>query len=112
MVMIRLRECLAKRLGTELAIWMLAVGVAIPLLDRDLLGSEIAIEAEHQAACSLPTHDHSICVQYGKQLWASKPADVERALPPPVVEAAAPTQDAAPRSRLARPTNPRAPPTL
>ncbi len=112
MVMIRLRECLAKRLGTGLAIWTLAVGVTIPFLDRDLLGSEIAIEAEHQAACRLPTHDHTICSHYGKQLWASKPTHVEKALPPSVVETAAPTQDATPQSLLSRPTNPRAPPTL
>ena len=112
MGMIRLRECLAKRLGAGLAIWTLAVGVSIPFLDRDLLGSDIAIEAEHQAACSLPVHDHTICSHYGKLPWATRPAQVERALPPSLVEAAAPTLDVTPQSRLARPTNPRAPPTL
>jgi len=91
---------------------MLAVGVTVPFLDRDLLGSDIAIEAEHQAACSLPVHDHTLCSQYGKQPFAIHPADVEQALPPSIVEAVAPVQDAIPPSRLSRPTNPRAPPTL
>jgi len=112
MVMIWLRKCLAKRLGTGLAVWTLAVGVTIPFLDRDLLGSDIAIEAEHQEACSVPAHDHTICSQYGKQPWASPPDDVDSDLPPSIVEAVASEQDAIPPRRLSRPTNPRAPPTL
>ena len=103
---------MGKRLGTVLAVWTLAVGITIPFLDQDLLGSDIAIEAEHQAACSVPAHDHTICSQYGKQPWATRSADVEEALPPSILETSAPTPDATPQSRLARPTNPRAPPTL
>ncbi len=49
---------------------MLALGVTVPFLDRDLLGSDVAIEAEHQDACSLPTHDHTICTQVVANLAA------------------------------------------
>ena len=110
--MIRFRECLAERLGVGLAVWTLAVGIMIPFLDSDLLASDIAIEAEHHEACGVPAHDHTICSQYGKQLWASAGADVEQALPRSVVDAGAPEQGAIPQKRRSRPTNPRAPPTL
>ena len=107
-----LRDCLAKRLGTGLAFWMLAIGVTIPFLDRDLLGSDIAIEAEHQEACSVATHDHTVCSQYGKQPWAKSPDDVEQLFPPTAEESVTAERDALPPKRLARPTNPRAPPSL
>lgn len=111
MVMIRLKERLAKRVGTGLALWMLVLGAIIPVLDRDLLASDIAIEAEHQEACSLPSHDHTICTQYGKQLWTTGSSGVLEVLPPIVPEVTGPTHQAPPRLRFARPTNPRAPPT-
>jgi len=110
--MIRLREYVAKRLGIGLAVWTLAVGVAIPFLDRGPLGTDLAIEAEHQAACHLAVHDHTLCSHYGKQSWAKRTAPVEGAHPPSIVEMVAPVQDALPRSLRSRPTNPRAPPAL
>ncbi len=109
--MLRLQERLAKRLGTGLALWMLVLGAIVPVLDRDLLSSEIAIEAEHQEACSVPSHDHTICTQYGRQLWAAGSSEVLELLPPVVPEAKGPTRQAPARSRHAHPTNPRAPPT-
>lgn len=107
-----LRESLAKRLGTGLAVWMLALGVTIPFLDRDLRGSDVAIETEHQDACNLPTHDHTICSQFGKQPWARSPDDVEQILPESIEDEERPEQDALPVRRLSSPTNPRAPPSL
>lgn len=107
-----LRECLAKRLATGLAVWMLALGVTIPFLDRDLLGSEIAVEAEHHEECSVPAHDHTICSQFGKQPWATSPDVAEQTRPASVEDAVTSEQDVVPQRRLARPTNPRAPPSL
>lgn len=107
-----LRGSLAKRLGTGLAFWMLALGVTVPFLERDLLGFDVAIEAEHQDACSLSTHDHTICSQFGKQPWVRSPDDVEQILPESIEDEDRPEQDALPVRWLSSPTNPRAPPSL
>ncbi len=107
-----LRECVVKRAGLGLAVWTLAFGIMIPVLDRDLFGADIAIEAEHHEACALATHDHTICSQYGKQPWAKPTTGVEQIVPPAVEEWVSKQADGLRSRRQVRPTNPRAPPSL
>jgi hypothetical protein len=59
------------------ALMTLGMGAVLPLLDTDSLDATTAIESDHHQACQLAEHDHSICIQFGNQRWAS----VGRALP-------------------------------
>ena len=66
----RMRKKGRDRLTTALAVWILAFGAIIPSLDRELVGSGVRIEAEHDEACARLRHDHTICIQFGKQGWS------------------------------------------
>ena len=59
------------RFTTALAVWILAFGAIIPSLDRELVGSGVRIESEHDEACARLHHDHTICIQFGKQDWTT-----------------------------------------
>ena len=108
--MIEFQESVVRRLGPVLAAWMLAIGTAIPFLDHELFGSEIAVEAEHRATCNLTSHDHTVCTQFGQQRWVTTASQAVEA--PPMVSVATEEARQVP-ARLQRvlPTHPRAPPS-
>ncbi len=61
---------------------IIALGVAVPMLEAGFLSDEVVFEAEHDSGCYIPDHDHSICVQHAQQRWlkaSSAPLD-----PPPL----------------------------
>ncbi len=69
--MMRKKGRMADRFTTALAVWILAFSALIPTLDRELLASGVAIESEHDEGCAAPRHDHTICIQFGKQGWSN-----------------------------------------
>ncbi len=70
------------RFIAALAVWIVVLGVIIPSLDRELLGSELAIQPEHNEACAHPHHDHTICIQFGKQGWSNGSSTPLQVFPP------------------------------
>ena len=98
------------RLVTLLAVWMVAVGAIIPLLDRDLAHPSIAIEAENHESCGHLRHDHTICIQFGKQDWTTDSSLRLQVIPPTAVEAAPAVSDVPPEFLRLIPTHSRAPP--
>ena len=69
--MIGTKACIGDRFIAALAVWIVAVGAIIPSLDRELLGSDVTIESGRHEACAHPHHDHTICIQFGKQGWSN-----------------------------------------
>ena len=66
----RTRGGISDRFITVLAVWIVAVSAIIPSLDRDLTDPAIAIEEDHES-CGHLRHDHTICIQFGKQDWTT-----------------------------------------
>ena len=108
--MLRTRKCIGDRFITVLAVWMVAVGAVIPALDRDLVDSAIAIEAENHESCGHLRHDHTFCMQFGKQDWTRSSSLGLPVLPPTAREAAPTVSDAPPEFLHLIPTHSRAPP--
>jgi hypothetical protein len=100
---------LADRFTTALAFWILAFSAIIPSLDRELVGSGVWIESEHDETCT-PRHDHTICIQFGKQSWTTDSSLRLRALPPTAREAGPAVYDVLPEFPRLIPTHSRAPP--
>ena len=93
-----------------LAIWIVAMSALIPSMDRELLGSNLAIESGHNEACAHPHHDHTFCMQFGKQRW-SKGSSIPSQVFPPVAGESVSVRHDAPVEVLRRiPTRSRAPP--
>ena len=104
------RECIRDIFSAALAVWIAAVGVITPSLDRDLLGSELSIASVHNETCAHPHHDHTFCIQFGKQRW-SKGSSVPPQMLPPVTRESVSVRDDAPVEALRRIRNrSRAPP--
>ena len=100
----------ADRFTTALAVWVLAFSAIIPALDRELPGSGVSIESEHDEACARPQHDHTICIQFGKQGWTTGASLRLRVFPPTTGEAAPVVSDVLPEFPRLIPTHSRAPP--
>ena len=105
----RIPDRLKSGVATVLAALTLALGIAVPMLD---IGSErhTAFESDHAAACHIPLHDHSVCVQFGNQRTSSgeiRPTDWGLDLTR--LSVAAPVDILADHDH-ASPTHPRAPP--
>ena len=98
------------RFIAALAVWIVVLGVIIPSLDRELLGSEVAIQPEHNEACAHPHHDHTICIQFGKQDWATGSSLGLQVFPPTAGQAASGVPDVPPEFLHRIPTHSRAPP--
>ncbi len=98
------------RFVTVLAVWMVAVSAVIPSLDRGLADSAIAIEAENHESCGHLRHDHTICIQFGKQNWTRSSSLRLQVLPPTVREDAQAISDVPPEFLRLIPTHSRAPP--
>ncbi len=93
-----------------LAVWIVAFGAIIPSLDRELLGSDVSIESEHNDTCAHPHHDHTICIQFGKQRWSKGSSIPLQVFPPAPGEAVSMLHDAPPEFLHRIPTHSRAPP--
>ena len=106
----RTRRRIGDRFITALAVWIVAVGAIIPSLDRDLADPAIAIEAENHESCGHIRHDHTICIQFGKQGWTTDSSLRLRALPPTAREAGPAVSDVLPEFPRLVPTHSRAPP--
>lgn len=52
-------------LGTCLSALMLALSVAVPLLERADLGKVAAAESQHDPATCAPGHNHTLCTLVG-----------------------------------------------
>ena len=98
------------RFIAALAGWIVALGVIIPSLDRDLLGSELAIEAGHDETCAHPHHDHTICIQFGKHRWSRGSSIPLQVFPPVAGESVSVRYDAPVEALRPIPTRSRAPP--
>ncbi len=106
----RTRGRIGDRFITVLAVWIVAVGAIIPALDRDLADSSIVIEAENHESCGHLRHDHTICIQFGKQDWTRSSSLRLQVLPPTGREAVLAVSDVPPEISLLVPTHSRAPP--
>ncbi len=98
------------RVIAALAVWIVVLSVIIPSLDQELLGSELAIQKEHNETCAHPHHDHTICIQFGKQRWA-RGSSIPLQVFPAVIAESVPARYDSPVEVLRRiPTRSRAPP--
>ncbi len=108
--MIGTKARIGDRFIAALAVWIVAVGALIPSLDRELLGSDVVIESGHHEACAHPHHDHTICIQFGKQRWSSGSSIPVRVFPPALGEAVSVGHDVPVEFLRRIPTRSRAPP--
>ena len=93
-----------------LAVWIFAFSAIIPSLDRELLRSDVVIESGRHEACAHPHHDHTICIQFGKQDWSRISSIPLEMFPPAAGESVAARHDV-PVELLRRiPSQSRAPP--
>ena len=63
--MIRQADPARRTVSAVVAALMLALSVAIPVMERGALLSDVSLEAEHDPARCADTHDHRICTQVG-----------------------------------------------
>ena len=110
MSLMRKKGRIADYFTTALAVWILAFGVIIPSLDRDLADPAIAIEAENHESCGHIRHDHTICIQFGRQDWTTGSSLRLQVFPPTSGEAAPAVSDVPPEFLRLIPTHSRAPP--
>ena len=110
MSLMRNKGRIADHFATALAVWILAFSAIIPSLDRDLADPAIAIEAENHESCGHLRHDHTICIQFGKQDWTSDSSLWLQVFPPTAGEAAPAVFDVPPEFPRLIPTHSRAPP--
>ena len=108
--MVRKKGRIGHRFIAAMAIWIVAFSAIIPSLDRELLGRDVAIESGRHEACAHPHHDHTICIQFGKQDWATGSSLRLRVFPPTAGEAAPAIPDVPPEFPHLIPTHSRAPP--
>jgi hypothetical protein len=107
--MVRENRRLVKRFATALAVWILAFSAIIPSLDRELVGSGVWIESEHDEGCA-PHHDHTICIQFGKQDWTTDSSLQLRVFQPAAREASRTVSNVLLEFLRLIPTHSRAPP--
>ncbi len=98
------------RFTTALAIWILAFSAIIPTLDQELVSSGVWIESEHDEGCARPHHDHTICIQFGRQDWTTGSSLRLQVFPPTSGEANQAVSDVPPEFLRLIPTHSRAPP--
>ncbi len=106
----RTRGRIGDRFITAVAVWIVAVGAIIPSLDRDLADPAVAIEAENHESCGHIPHDHTICIQFGRQDWTSGSFLRLQVFPPTPEQATRPVSDVPLEFLHLIPTHSRAPP--
>ncbi len=92
------------------AVWIVAFSAIIPSLDRELLGWEVVIESGRHEACAHPHHDHTICIQFGKQRWSKGTSVPLQVFPPAPGEPVSARHDVPVEFLRRIPTHSRAPP--
>ena len=80
--MLWMRGCKSERFNAGLAVWLVALGAIIPSLDPELLGSQTVIASGHHEACAHTHHDHTLCIQFGKQGWSTDSSIPLQVFPP------------------------------
>ena len=70
----RKREIVRKHFSAGLAMLMLTLSVAVPLMERGDLVSNSSVESQHDPARCGHTHDHRVCAQVGANLSVAAPA--------------------------------------
>ncbi len=58
------------RLAAPLSALLVALSVAVPMLDGPELRHETVVESQHDPGRCTPSHDHTICTQTGANLAA------------------------------------------
>ncbi|MDH3270968.1 MAG: hypothetical protein OEN56_06525 [Gemmatimonadota bacterium] len=100
------------RLGTSavIALLMLTLSVAVPVIEQGALFDRPVVEAEHEPGDCPSGHDHTVCTQVGANL-AFEGHLVERPMEGPVLAVAAFTDErATPARGWDRSNRSRAPP--
>ena len=108
--MLRMRRRVSDRFNAGLAVWIVALSAIIPSLDQELLGSETAIASGEHQVCAHPHHDHTLCIQFGKQGWSTDSSILLQVLPPAPGEALSIIHDLPVEFRRIVRTKSRAPP--
>ena len=108
--MLRMRRRLSDRFNAGLAVWIVALSAIIPSLDRELLGPETAVASGEHEACVHPHHDHTLCIQFGKQGWSTDSSIPLHVLPSAPREALSTIHDLPVEIRRIVRTKSRAPP--
>jgi hypothetical protein len=104
------RARIGDRFIAGVAVWIVAFSAIIPSLDRGLLASDLVIESGQHEACAHPHHDHTICIQFGKQRWSNGTSISLQVLPPLPREAVSTRHDGPLEFQRRIPTDSRAPP--
>jgi len=108
--MLRMRGCVSDRFNAGLAVWIVALSAIIPSLDRELLRSEVGIASGQHEACAHPHHDHTLCIQFGKQGWSADSSIPLQVLPSALGEVLSTIHDLPVEIRPIARTQSRAPP--
>ena len=108
--MLRKGRHIADPFVAGLAVWIFAFSAIIPSLDRELLGSDVTIESGRHEACAHPHHDHTICIQFGKQDWTTDSSLRLQVFQPTAREASPAVSDVPLEVPRLIPTRSRAPP--
>jgi hypothetical protein len=79
---------LRPHVSAALAALLVALSVAVPMLDRADAGSGPVVEGEHHPGTCPPAHDHTVCTQFGGNLplvsaWTRIPTASTVRTPPP-----------------------------
>jgi len=106
----RKRDVVRRHFSAGLAVLMLSLSVAVPMLERDGFTADSAVESQHDPARCGHGHDHRICAQVGANLSVTATVQHER-LSHGTVRAPLPSapSSATPKTFLAGPPS-RAPP--
>ena len=59
---------LRPHVSAALALLLVTLSVAVPMLDAADAGSGAALESEHHPGTCPPAHDHTVCTQFGGNL--------------------------------------------
>ena len=109
--MLRIRRYEGNCVRTALAVWIVALGAIIPTLDRDLLATGTVIASGQSHACGRPHHNHTLCIQLGKQRWSTNSPVPLQVFPPTTGETLSIIHDIPVEFRRIVRTQSRAPPT-
>jgi hypothetical protein len=78
---------LRPHVSAALALLLVTLSVAVPMLDRADAGSGVVVESEHHPGTCPPAHDHTVCTQFGGNLplvsaWSRIPSAATVRTPP------------------------------
>lgn len=82
-------EVLTRALVAPLSALIVALSVAVPMMERADLSHAPVVESEHDPGRCAPSHDHTICTQAGANL--ATPAPTPERFRPQVVHVSLPS---------------------